>query len=129
MKLGGFPERIWRRRWLRMLVLAAALPLLATISWRAPRPLAGPGEAILLYTPVTLAAEDPGRRDLGRLHYLGGWTLSSPDDRLGGLSALRIEGNEALALSDAGMLVTFPLPGTSAAPRVSFRPVMQGPGS
>jgi hypothetical protein len=129
MKLGGFPERIWRRRGLRALLLLAALPLLATIVWQAPHPLAGPGEAPLLYTPVALAADDPGRVDVGRLHFLGGWTLSSPDDRFGGLSALRIEGNQAIALSDAGMVLTFPLPGASSAPRVRFQPLLQGPGT
>ena len=129
MKLGGFPERIWRRRWPRVLALLVALPLLATIAWPLRAPLPGPGEAPLVYTPVALAADDPALRDVGRLHFLGGWSLSSPDQRLGGLSSLRIEGDQAIALSDAGMVVTFPLPGTSPAPRVRFQPVVQGPGA
>lgn len=128
MKLGGFPEQIWRRRWLRALALLAALTLLATIDWPQRLPFPGPGEAPLIYTPVALAADDPGRRDVGRLHFLGGWTLGSPDSRLGGLSSLRIEGNQATALSDAGVVVTFPLPGASPAPRARFQPVVQGPG-
>lgn len=128
MKLGGFPERIWRRRGLRSLVLLAALPLLTTIAGRQDPPVRGPGVAPLLYTPIALAADDQARRDVGRLYFLGGWTLSSPDDRLGGLSALRIEGDRATALSDAGVVVTFPLPGTSPAPQVHFEPVVQGPG-
>ncbi len=129
MKQGGFPERIWRSRRLRLSFLLAALLLLATVVALPPRPpLAGPGEAALHYTPVRLAADDPGRRQLGRLHFLGGWELSSPDSRLGGLSGLHVEGNEAVAVSDAGMVMTFPLPGASPTPRIRFLPVEQGPG-
>jgi hypothetical protein len=129
MKLGSFPERIWRdRRW-RALFLVAALLLLATnIRMGPPRPLPGPGEAPLAYTPVPLDGGDPGRRDVGRLHFLGAWTMSSPDDRLGGLSGLHVENGEAIAVSDAGMVMRFPLPGVSPAPRIRFQPVEQGPG-
>ena len=129
MKLGGFPERIWRSRRLRPPFLLAALLLLATVvALPPPPPLAGPGEASLHYAPVRLEADDPGRRQLGRLHFLGGWELSSPDPRLGGLSGLHVEGSEAVAVSDAGMVMSFPMPGTSAAPRIRFLPVAQGPG-
>lgn len=126
---GGFSERIWRGRWWRAALLLLALALLATNIPAGPRrALDGAGEAELTYTPVQLAADDPGRRDVGRLHFLGGWELASPDRRFGGLSGLRIDGNEAIAVSDAGMVISFPLPGTSAAPRVRFQPVMDGPG-
>lgn len=102
---------------------------LATNIPPGPRPpLDGAGEAALTYTPVALAADDPGRRDVGRLHFLGGWELNSPDRRFGGLSGLRILGDDVIAVSDVGMVMTFPLPGTSAAPRVRFQPVMDGPG-
>ncbi len=128
MKLGGFSERIWRGRWSRAAALLLVLPALATIVWPGPRPgLAGAGEAPLLYTPVPLQDDDPARRDVGRLHFLGGWQLSSPDDRFGGLSALHVENSEALAVSDAGMVLRFPLPGTPD-PHVRFQPVEQGPG-
>jgi len=129
MNPGGFPERTWRRRGLRVLFLLAALPLLTTFVWRLLPHLPGPGEAALLYTPVTLEGDDLGRRDVGRLHFLGGWTMSSPDYRLGGLSALRVEGGQAMAVSDVGMIMTFPLPGVSAAPRIRFRPVAPVPGA
>lgn len=121
---GGFPERIWRP-----IISVCLFIILATNIPPGPRqPLDGPGEAALTYTPVPFAGDDPGRRDVSRLHFLGGWELSSPDRRFGGLSGLRIDGNEAIAVSDAGMVMTFPLPGTSAAPRVRFLPVMEGPG-
>jgi hypothetical protein len=129
MILGGFPERIWRSRSGRAALALPVFVLLATNI--APGPfhaLEGAGEAALTYTPVQLAADDPARRDLGRLHFLGGWTMSSADPRLGGLSGLRIEGSTVTAVSDAGMIVTFPLPGASAAPRLRFQPVVEGPG-
>ena len=130
MKLGGFPERIWRGRWLRPLSLILALLALATLISPGPRPaLPGPGEAALVYTPVPFDAGDPGRRDAGRLHFLGGWTLDSPDERLGGLSGLHVDGGEAIAVTDTGMVATFPLPGMSAHPRIRFQPVEQGPGA
>lgn len=128
MKLGGFPERIWRSRWWRLAVLLLLFIALSTNISGPFHALEGPGEAELTYIPVRLAADDPGRRDVGRLHFLGGWQLTSPDPRLGGLSGLRIEGDQAIAVSDAGMVVSFPLPGASAAPRVRFQPVLEGPG-
>lgn len=129
MKPGGFPERIWRGRWPRVLVLLAALVALATmIRPDARPPLPGPGEASLTFTPVALDAGDPGRRDVGRLHFLGGWSLDSPDARLGGLSGLYVENGQAVAVSDVGMLAYFPLPGASPDPRIRFQPVTQGPG-
>jgi hypothetical protein len=126
---GGFSERTWRRGWRWAAILLPVLFLLATNIMPGPRPaMEGPGAATLTYTPVQLAADDPGRRDVGRLHFLGGWELASPDRRFGGLSGLRILGNEAIAVSDAGMVITFPLPGTSAAPHLRFFPVIDGPG-
>jgi hypothetical protein len=130
MKPGGFSERIWRSRWLKPVALIAVFLLLATLVPLGPRPgLGSVGDAPLLYTPVPLDAGDPDRREVGRLHFLGGWTMSSPDDRFGGLSGLAVGQSEAVAVSDTGMVISFPLPGASAAPRVRFQPAEQGPGS
>jgi len=129
MKPGGFSERIWEGRWSRAGLTLLVFLILATIIPAGPRrPMEGGGEAPLIYTPVTLAADDPGFRQLGRLYFVAGWSLSSPDDRFGGLSGLHVEGGQATAISDAGMVMTFPLPGTAPAPRVRFQPVEQGPG-
>lgn len=130
MKLGGFSERIWRGRWSRAAALGLVLLLLATLVPPGPRPdQPGPGEALLVYTPVPLDAGDPARRDAGQLHFLGGWSLSSPDARLGGLSGLHVENGEAIAVSDTGMIARFPLPGAAETPRIRFQPVEQGPGA
>lgn len=124
MNLGGFPERMW---WTGRLI--GCWLLLATLVPPGPdRALPGAGEASLTYAPVPLDPRDPGRRKVGRLHFLGGWELDSPDSRLGGISGLQIEGDEAIALGDAGMLLRFPLPDAVPRPAVRFRPLEQGPG-
>jgi hypothetical protein len=125
MKPGGFPERIWRPP-----VLVAVFLLLATIvPLRPGPPLPGPGAAPVVFTPIPLDAADPARRDVGRLHFLAGWELSSPDVRLGGISGLHVENGEAIAVSDVGMILHFPMPGTARMPRVRFQPLEQGPGA
>lgn len=130
MKLGGFPERIWHGRWSRPLVLLAIFMLLVTIVRPGPRPpLWGPGEGALTATPVPLDESDPARRDVGRLHFLAGWSLDSGDERFGGLSGLHVEGGRVTAISDAGLVVRFPLPGGASAMRVRFDPLLEGPGS
>ncbi len=105
-----------------LLLLATNIPL------PPKQPPDGPGEAPLSFSPVRLEANDPARHGPGRLHFLAGWELSSPDPRFGGLSGLHVEGGEAIAVSDAGMILRFPLPGVSPTPRVRFQPVEQGPG-
>lgn len=52
--------------------------------------------------PLRLDARDPGRAILGRLRYLGGVELSSPDKRFGGLSSLKWRGGRLWAVSDVG---------------------------
>lgn len=111
-------------------MLVAIFLLLATVVPRtAAPPLPGAGEAPITFTPIPLDAADPARRDVGRLHFLAGWELSSPDPRLGGISGLHVENGEAIAVSDVGMILRFPMPGTVPAPRVRFQPLQQGPGS
>jgi hypothetical protein len=54
--------------------------------------------------PVPLDPGDPGRLEVGALHYLGGLWLRSDDPRFGGLSDLRLspDGRELMAVSDCG---------------------------
>lgn len=61
----------------------------------------------IVVEPVALFAEDPGRRRIGALSYLGGWALSSKERWLGGLSSLVVEGQRAVAISDAAAFVGF----------------------
>lgn len=117
MNLGGFPERIGR-----ILFLLLALVALGTITRAGPRPPPpGPGAGTIVATPLA-------GRDVGALRFLAGWTLTSADLRFGGISGLHIEGGEVSAISDLGMLLRFPLPGSAARIPVVFAPFEQGPG-
>jgi hypothetical protein len=87
------------------LLLAPLLvaPLLLTLA-AAP----GRGEAIeVAATPVVLNLEDRAQTRVGRLRYLGGLKLSSPDSRFGGLSGLTMAADGSLvAVSDRGYWFT-----------------------
>src|SRR3546814_18713806 len=72
-----------------------------------PEPF-GPGPLRVRARPLPLNAADPGQRDLGPLHYLGGWQLSSAHHGFGGISSLLAEPDgQLLALSDSGTLMGF----------------------
>lgn len=96
---------------MRILLALAAMFLLATF---APFSLfsepALPAQPLLRFEPVPLDADDPKRRRLGSLSYLGGWSLTSNDPRYGGISAIHVENGEVLALSDGGILFRHALP-------------------
>jgi hypothetical protein len=129
MNLGGFPERIWRGRWSRPLLLLAIFMLLATIVRPGPLPLPWEaGEARLIAAPIPLDPGDPARRDVGRLHFLGGWTLDSDDERFGGLSGMHVEAGQVTAISDVGIVTRFPVPGPALDLPVRFDPLIDGPG-
>ena len=82
MILGGFPEQLWLSRPRRAAFLILAFAALATNITAPPEPpLSGPAIAALMFEPVTLDESAPSRRQVGSLHYLGGWALSSDSDR------------------------------------------------
>jgi hypothetical protein len=129
MKLGGFPERIWRGRWSRPVLLVGLFLLLATVTWPGPPPPPpGPGVAQISMMPVALDDGDPARREVGRLRFLGGWSLASDDVRFGGISAMHVEAGMVTAISDIGLVLTFPVPGAARAARVRIDPLFDGPG-
>ena len=98
---------------MRILAALAALILLTTFAPAdQPTPVAPPHGARVLFEPVPLGPD--GERRVGRLIFLGGWALTSDDPRLGGLSGLHVEGRRVIAVSDAGWLFRFALPGRSA---------------
>jgi hypothetical protein len=61
-----------------------------------------PDAVALSVTPVPLNASNPGQQQVGRLRYLGGLHLTSPDRRMGGLSGLRWNDKYLYAVSDEG---------------------------
>lgn len=75
------------------------------------RPLGSRSDRIVA-TPVPLDPGNPGRTAVGRLRYLGGWVLTSPDDRFGGLSSLVLDGGgRFLSVSDTGSFARFRMEG------------------
>lgn len=115
---------------MRIPIALAALPLLASF---APPALFSapvyPGRATIAFSPIPLDASAPSRRRLGSLVYLGGWAIRSDDPRFGGISALHVENGRVTAISDAGSLIRFTLPGSGAQPTLSIQPLPEGPGS
>ena len=114
---------------MRILFLLAAFVLLATF---APLSLQRrdppPPVSFVHFAPVPLEEAAPGTKRLGRLTFLEGWSLASNDARFGGISALHIEAGEALALSDAGWRIRFPLPAGRNPVRVDIAMILEGPG-
>lgn len=105
---------------MRRLILLAMLPLMATF---APLSLAKapelPRRPTLWAEPVPLREDAAGARQLGGLTFLEGWWLRSAHPHFGGISALHMNGRNALALSDGGVLIRFELP--TRAGRVPLR--------
>lgn len=130
MILGGFPEQLWRSRAKRAAFVLLAFAALATIV-APPAPVPPPAHALahLSFTPLPLDAGDPARRRVGDLAYLGGWELRADTPYFGSISSLHVEGGEATALSDAGLLFRFPLPGPAGgAALVRLDALPNGPG-
>ena len=122
---------MWRGRWPRILALAGIFVILATVTRPGPRPPPqGPGSALLAIAPVALDEGAPNRRRAGSLRFLGGWALSSGDERFGGISGMHVENGEIVAISDVGMLMRLPVPapGAGGAAPVRFDPLAEGPG-
>ena len=116
-------------RMMRLFLTLLAAPFLTTFAPLALfRPPVPPATATLSFTPVPLQDSDPARRSAGKLTYLGGWVLRSNDGRFGGISAMHVEDGEVIALSDAGSLLRFRLPGRQE-PKLTILPLPEGPGS
>lgn len=90
-----------------LIVLLLAILLLPAPHKNKPQPF-GAGPLLVRARALSLNAADPAQRDLGRLHYLGGWQLNSTHHGFGGISSLLAEPDgQILALSDSGTLMGF----------------------
>jgi hypothetical protein len=78
---------------------------------------------------VALDPANPARRALGRLTYLGGVHLESPDPAFGGFSALAVEGGRVTLLNDGGNLVRFRLRSDGRVSDVAYAALPGGPGT
>lgn len=112
---------------IRLLPLLVALLLLSSAG---PEPRARLGRTPrMTAAPIALDSADPARRKVGALAFLGGIWLTSPDSAFGGFSAMQVDRDWVLLLSDGGAIVRFRI-GADWKPRdVTFRDLAQGPGS
>jgi len=117
----------------RLTRAALAVPAAFLLSTPAPSPppprSGGPANAALVAEPVPLNPQAPAERRLGPFRYLGGWALTSDDRRFGAISAMAVDGDHVLALSDNGTLLRFALPDRQATGRLEIVPIAAGPGS
>ena len=98
-------------------VLAAYLPIRGMPD---RRPL--PDRTVALnYRPIVLPAV------ASPLRLAGAWLMKADDPRVGGLSALAVDGGRFLAVSDLGAVVRFDPPST-VRPRVAASDLIEGPG-
>ena len=117
------------------LVLPRILILLAVLATAVPSTQSAPlgvaqvaGRARLVAEPVVLDPENPARRRFGALTYLGGWSLTSADPRLGGISGLNIAHDGLLAISDAGTVMRIGFSGGRPA-TLRLQGLPDGPGT
>jgi hypothetical protein len=66
-------------------------------------------DARMTAVAVSLDPDDPARRRVGALTFLGGVALKSPDKAFGGFSAMLTDGQRFTLLSDGGSIVRFTL--------------------
>lgn len=104
-----------------LLMIAVVLGLYGSFSSLPnlkPRP---PRTTPITYRPVELPAVG------GPLRQAGAWELFADDPRLGGLSALSIDDNKFLAVSDLGAVIRFDSP-SAPRPFASLIDLRDGPG-
>lgn len=114
---------------MRMILAVAAWLLLATFApphLYRERPI--PAEAFVYAEPLALFEGRPQGRKLGDLVYLGGWSIRSNHPGFGGISAMHVEGEEVLALSDAGAVIRFHIPTGQGGAPVQVQMLTEGPG-
>lgn len=116
-------------RW-RTPLSVVALVLVFAPTWSGEERLALLGrDAVMTARPVTIDPDDPARRTVGALTFLGGVSLHSPDRAFGGFSSMLVEGDRFTLLSDGGGIVRFRM-GADWTPRaVRFAELPDGPGS
>lgn len=103
------------------------LPLLLSLTASIATASTGPRPAIHA-TRIPLDSDNPSRRPVGRLRYLAGWELRSPDPRFGGISALARDGSGFVALGDTGHIIRFALDRRGRVTEASIAALPAGPG-
>ena len=117
------------RRSVRILFVILSV-LIVVPGWSGDERLAlwGP-HAMVAATPVALDPNDPARRNVGALTYLGGVTLTGNDPAFGGYSSLAVEGDRFTLLSDGGNVLAFTMGRDWRLRAVRTRELPAGPGT
>lgn len=108
--------------------LLLVLVLVPEGSRPAHRPVLG-RVADVRATRVALDRDDPTRRRVGDLVWLGGIKLSSRDPAFGGFSSLSVQGDRFTLLSDGGNIVRFAMGADWTLRAASFGDLPGGPGT
>jgi hypothetical protein len=109
-----------------LLSIVAILLLLPTWSGEERIPLYD-GTPDVSVTPVPLVEGEPKRRQVGALTYLGGVRLKSGHPAFGGFSALAVQGNRVLLLSDFALTFAFTMDGDLRPRDFAFGALPAGP--
>lgn len=113
----------------KLLLLAAAV-WLGVPGWSGETRLDLLGSrAVIDARRVALDPADPARRRVGRLTFMGGVSLTSPDPAFGGFSALSVVGDQVTLLSDGGNVVRFGLRSDGRIVAPHFADLPGGPGT
>jgi len=106
------------------MLIAAFVALVIILFHSPPRMKAGPFP--MRYEALVLDAGNPGQTAVGKLHFLGAWTIHSPVESFGGLSALYAGGTEnpLIALNDKGVAFRLPRPGVSGQAEAQVLPLL-----
>lgn len=111
-----------------LFVVAAVLTLVPGWSGWERLPLLGPS-AFVRAERVPLDPGDHAHRRVGRLVFMGGVRLTSPDKAFGGFSSMTVAGDRFTLLSDGGNLVRFRLRSDGAVLDAQFAELPAGPGT
>lgn len=116
-------QQIFRKSWFFSGLAVAGLVICARylIAGLPDRMVQEDAAAAVTFTPVRLPT------DGSELRLAGAWRVTSGERRLGGLSALAVDRGELVALSDSGVVVRMPKPGSPTA-TARFRDLPDGPG-
>jgi hypothetical protein len=111
------------------LIWSVLLVLWLVPGWSTLSPREGLGSAArFTVTPVAIRGGSADRK-VGRLTFLRGYRLTSPDPAFGGFSSLLVEGDRFTLLSDGGDIVRFRLDSAGHVANPWFGALPGGPGT
>lgn len=111
-----------------LLSVLLLLLLLPNYSGEARLALFGPTPVVVKTQRVELDWREPSRRQLGKLHFLGGIRFESASRAFGGFSGMLVDGENFTLLSDGGNIVRFQLDRSWQVRNLQLGELPDGPG-